>query len=188
MLSINSILIISIIFFGNDAKTIMLLFLIELMINTFFRSVKMMLEAEKGKPGKLSERAKILTNMIFIMVALFAMILIAGTLNWHGHRNISEIWPIIEQNMLIIISMIFIEAISLTQYFYVEIKKGKIIEYGYAKILLAIALIFIFSPLYGSIMRTSETGNEGLMLLAIICVLSKTYVDYWVIKRESITS
>jgi hypothetical protein len=179
---INLILIISIIFFDNDARTIILLFLIELLIFTIFRSIRLIKESEKTKKiGTVSERTGAITSLIFSLISIPVFILIVGDANNNG---IDIIIKTFTTNIWIVLSIIVIEIFSLIKYFMEEKKSGYTFSYSAAKLFLVFGLLMIVGPTASIINNLFGFNYSGLPMLAVFCVLGKTAVDYWVIKKE----
>ncbi len=192
ILAINLVLIISIIFFGNDARTIIILFFAEIIIFSLFRAVRFVREPNRALPGHLSTKTTSIMAAIVAPISIFIFMLIASDVRNGG---MIIIWSALKQNIWFIASIVVLEFVSMLKYFHDKPSKDYTLVLGVAKILFAIFLMLFLGLIINIIeilgMILSIIGlvikphYNAPIIAAVIFVISKTFIDCLFISKET---
>jgi hypothetical protein len=174
---INGLLILSIFIFNTDTKTIITLFFLEMGIFSIFRFVRRLGQNAQTKfEGRFHSTGKTILELIIILGSIIAILFLVDKLD----SDAPNMFVVIEQNIIIVASMIILEIIGLILYFNKKERADNSFYYSYMKLLVLILILMVFNWIQSLI----SAMYEGTMVLAVVCVLTKMFVDYKIAQNE----
>jgi hypothetical protein len=141
LIIINGYLLISILFFNMDTKSVITLFFIEIGIFAIFSFIRRLGQTNKVKEkGAVSPKTKAITELILVLltVLIFLILLTVGFFD----ENFQEMLRLLKQNILIIAIMLFLEFIELMNYFKRTYRYDNSFHYSYTKLFILFGLLF----------------------------------------------
>jgi hypothetical protein len=180
-LLLNLWLIISVIFYNTDAQTVVVIFFVELMIFGIFRFLRLIRLAKKSVHVV---NATSYSNIIVTFVVVIGTIAVIFTgINTSAQRNnLLTVSEVISNNIIIIIYILISEIIATIIYFSGPKPADMSFSFTIAKLLM---LVVFWYPLLIITQYIPSENNSTIYAkaLAIACILGKSAVDYWIIKK-----